>query len=75
MTDVLRMFTVCFDTADFPGQYTCRGHIIERGYTVPEMEVLVSSTYAPIRNEMVRRGLTKLPRSPQDEKVIVESWI
>lgn len=71
----LRIWTIYDHPKDFPDTFVVRPHdllaggIIEysEGYACPDIEVL--------REHMRAMGLTCIPRRPEDDPVIVESWL
>ncbi|MDW9600173.1 hypothetical protein GOA86_17605 [Sinorhizobium meliloti] len=79
-TNGLDIYVVCHDASDFPGKYTCRCQTIYHGGgniggSEISLEVLVADRIEPIRAEMRRRGLYRLPRFANDDPVIVECWL
>lgn len=72
--DVLVMWTITYNTADFPGRYVVRGHDIGAGASRPHaMPLAVCDTLEQARAE-VPPGLLCTARDPSDDPVIVESW-
>lgn len=71
----LRIWTIYDHPSDFPDMFVVRPHdvlpggIVEwaEGYGCPDIEVL--------REHMRMMGLTCIPRRPEDDPVIVESWL
>lgn len=54
-----------------------RGWFVARRFTLdgPTPDVITTRTVDEVRDVMRRMGLTCIPRSPEDDPVIVESWI
>jgi len=75
MADDLAIWTVCRFPTDFPNQFTARKSTIQTGTVEVSSEVIVADTLAQIRAQMEHMGLTRLPRDPADDPVIVEAWI
>lgn len=76
---VLNIWVVTHDTKDFPGLYVVRIHEIEigpgyTGYTRPTDQFHTAPSLEEIR-KFIPAGMTKVFRDPQDDPVIIESWI
>jgi hypothetical protein len=71
----LSLWTVYDHPRDFPKNYVARRHEIHSGRVVPTDDLLICSELAAIRENLAERGLTVLPRQPQDDPVIVEVWL
>jgi hypothetical protein len=72
----LDIWVIYYNTSDHPGVYALRrqwpqadGTVVcdPQGYTCPKIE--------PLQELLEHRGLVKLMRSPEDDPVIVETWI
>lgn len=70
----LQVFTICFNTLDFPNKYTVRIYEVNKGVTEVQNEVVVKDSLKEIRN-VIPKGLRNLHRTAVDGPVIVESWI
>lgn len=68
------MWTIYFDPSDHPGVYVAREFKITREGPVPSPFASVSPTLEHAR-EGISEGRVCLPRSEDDDPVIVESWI
>lgn len=76
MTDALIMWTVYDSPADRPGKFVVRKFEVGMGgVTKPTGEAYEADTIEPIRDYMLRLGLGKLERFPNDEPHIVEVWL
>ncbi len=81
MADYLAIYTIYDHPTDYPDYYVCRKHLIEGkpegGYTVnPESELyLKSKSIENIRFTLENEKLFCLGREPDDDPVILESWI
>lgn len=73
--ETMSQWVVCWSPADYPGKFTVRRHIIGRGWHKPTDEGYVSSNIEWIRELMLRKGLARMPRQPEDQPVIVEVWL
>lgn len=56
--------------SDFPNQYVARWHNPEG----PTALVMIAKSIWKIRREMILNGLFRIPRQPEDDAVIVETW-
>lgn len=73
--DNLYIWTVTFDTKDYPGRYCARKHFIGRGGVYGPTDTHVTGDTLDQVRGLLPDGLTRLPRSVNDQPVIVESWI
>jgi hypothetical protein len=76
--NVLRMWTLYENPRDFPGMFVLREWAVTGnpdGEPRPLPGVFVAPRLEPLRAEMERRGLFRMPRNPDDEPQIVETWI
>lgn len=73
--NVLAIWTIYDSPSDMPGKFVARKFLIEGG---PEptrtASVIIGDTADEVRGALPC-GLTCLPRDPQDEPHIVESWL
>ncbi len=72
------MFVITHNTRDFGDKYCLRLHVVERStknqtVTVSE-EYALASTLEGIR-DIVPNDCVYIPRDPNDDPVIVETWI
>ncbi|WP_085035002.1 hypothetical protein, partial [Ensifer aridi] len=61
-----------------PGRYTCRCQTVlhgGEGGTETSPGVRVVDRIEPIRAEMRKRGLYRIPRFPTDDPMIAECWL
>lgn len=79
MTDPwLTIWTIYKNPSDWPDWYVARPFDIIPGQPdpVPRGDGLIMfRELQPLRNEMQRMGLTRLPRFEEDEPHIVETWL
>lgn len=68
----LLVWTIYEKPSDHPAFFVARPHSSRRG--APVAFVLLAPTLDGVR-ELLPPGLTRLPRDPTDDPVIVESWI
>ena len=75
MTNVLSIYVVFNrDTSDFPGLYVCRKQEIHPGEVIPTDTFFTGSSLEDIRSQLPP-DLNVIPRSPQDDPNIIESWL
>jgi hypothetical protein len=65
------IWTVYDHPRDYPEGFIARKFLSEQ----PTSETITAATLDEIREAMWQRGLTPLHRSPNDDPVIVETWI
>lgn len=71
----LEIWTVTRRPLDMPGvEYAARCHVIEAGGSRPTDRVVTAATLVEIR-AAIPPFLHCLPRDPNDDPAIVESWI
>jgi len=72
----VEVFVVTRNPIDFPKKYVVRVHYIRSGEVVPGDVVAVTDYLGEARASIPDR-LSKIrcPRIPQDDPVIVESWV
>jgi hypothetical protein len=74
---MLPMWTITDSPSDFFGLYVARKHIVDRGGVHVTDEVWTSPSLNTLRRVM--EGIEHMsgffPRSPQDDPVIVETWM
>ena len=73
--DSLIIWTVYDHPLDFPFGFVARAHRIEPGTSTPTDQAFSANTLEAVRNALTGMGLTRIERSPDDDPVIVESWI
>lgn len=72
-TEGLLMWTVTWNSSDYPRQAVARPHLIGR-----ELQALREVVVADSLNELRKKlpaGLTKIDRDPEDDPVIIEVWL
>lgn len=74
MNDAFPIWTVYDGPADYPGQYVARLFVIRRGVPYVTDTALFSVTLDGLRAKLPP-GLFCMPRLPEDEPHIVESWL
>lgn len=70
----LPIWTVCKGPKDFPNGFTVRLHLVVGPRTFPTAKVLRAPSLDAIR-DLLPRGLTRISRHPDDDPVIIESWL
>lgn len=67
---MLELWTVYDSPIDLPGRFVARMWLLDQ----PTSEMLQDKTLDGLRGKLPQ-GLTRLPRAPQDDPKIVETWI
>lgn len=77
MTDALFIYTVYDHPLDYPDSYVVRKWNVVDGNTIPDLKVLiVSKDINIIRGMLVgEMGLTLMPRMPEDDPKILETYV
>jgi hypothetical protein len=81
MTDrKVSLWTIYDHPDDYPESFVARRFEVTAPDDWPATaeataDVIESASLAPLREGMVERGLTVIPRSPEDQSNIVESWL
>jgi hypothetical protein len=71
----LPMFVVYDHPRDYPNVYVARAHLTGKGRAEPTPFAIMDGSLDTIQTTMEALGLVKLDRSPQDDPVILETWI
>lgn len=58
---------------DYPRHYVVRRHEIGHGWHRPTGDVLLADSLQNARR-LIPVGLVRIPRSPEDDPTIVETW-
>lgn len=75
-TWLLSMWTIYDHPIDAPDLYVARKWLVGPGETVIATdETITREKLEDIRESMVSAGLTRLHRQPEDDPVIVETWL
>ena len=75
MPDPLVLWTIYDHPKDYPTAFVARKFLIGRGTATATTTLLASPQLEDLREAMQRMGLTCLTRMPDDDAVIVETWI
>ena len=67
---MLELWTMYDSPIDLPGRFVARKWLLDQ----PTSELLQDKTLDGLRRKLPQ-GLTLLPRAPQDDPKIVETWI
>lgn len=71
----LAIWTISWNPKDYPGKAAARPHLLGEGGTHSIiMGVLLADSPDELR-EMLPEDLSKMPRNPMDDPVIVEVWM
>lgn len=71
----LKLFTIYDHPKDYPDHFVVRGFTIAGGVPIPDKEPLLFKYLEVARQLMLGAGKHRLPPNPEDDPVIVESWI
>jgi hypothetical protein len=76
--DALSIWVITHNPSDFPGKYVVRRHEVTRsiagGASRPTGDVEVGDTLDEVRN-LVPAWAIRFDRNPEDDAVVVESWL
>jgi hypothetical protein len=75
MSDELEMWTIFDHPRDRPDHFVARKFIISREGPLLTDEVLLADEVDALREAMEYMGKVKLMRSPEDDPVIMETWV
>ena len=70
----LSMWAITKNPTDFPGQFVARRWVIGAGVMAVTVDHLVSDTLEGVR-ALLPPYLVRLPRDPNDDPAILESWV
>lgn len=73
--NVLRMWTIYQHPNDYPDLYVARLFEVDGNGSRPTGSIVIAETLDRLREEMIHMGLTPINRSPEDDPVIVETWL
>jgi hypothetical protein len=74
VTDVITQYTIYYDPADAPGRFVAREWRIVRGLAEPQLgQAWIADTLEAARS-IVPEDLVMIPRDPDDDETIVETW-
>jgi hypothetical protein len=69
------LYTVYENPADYPGKFVVRRFTIEQAHAVADRDPwFIGDTLHDARNSLPQ-GLTRIDRDPNDDPVILETWI
>lgn len=71
----LDIWTVTLNPSDYPGKAVARRWVVTAKAQVATDEAVIADDLAKVRLVLEDRGLVCIPRSPEDDPVIVESWV
>lgn len=75
MKDGLPMWTIYDHPKDYPHVFVARRWLVDaKGAQWTDL-VLIDDDIGRLRLEMERRGLIKLDRHPDDDPVVLETWV
>lgn len=73
--DALQMWTVYDHPKDCPEHFVVRRFEIRAGAATATDEAYISKHLDLIREALMKLGLHRLPRQPNDEPHIMETWL
>jgi hypothetical protein len=72
----LVMWTIYDHPTDFPHCFVARKFTIgPLGEVLATSEVMVASDIEKLRSVLIKRGLVRMTRAPDDDPKIVETWL
>lgn len=71
----LQIWTIYKQPSDYPDSYVARLFEVDCDGPRPTGSIVIAETLDRLRIEMEIMGLVKLDRSPEDDSVIVETWL
>jgi hypothetical protein len=74
-TLVLPVFVIYENPSDFPGRFVVRVQRVSNGFVVPARDLLANCSDLAEARRCLPPGLVRMPRHPEDDPVIVETWI
>lgn len=74
MAEELSIWTITANPADFPGKIVARRFLIEGRVVAVTTDTHIAEDLEAVR-AMLPLGLINIGRQPEDDPVIVESWI
>lgn len=69
------MWTIYDHPRDFPGGFIARRHQVGPGRSEPTSDVVVAEHLQDLREHFEEQGLSCISRQPDDDPVIVETWL
>jgi hypothetical protein len=74
--DTLSIWSVYHSPLDYPSQWVARRFLVGGGLADPQptTDMFVADSLEEVR-ALLPPGLTRIPRSPIDHPVVVESWL
>lgn len=73
---VMRAYTITFDPIDVPGKYVLRQFDIHPGMEpVPGPVLQIADTLEQARAALPPEADVRFARSPEDDPVVVETWL
>lgn len=73
---VLQLWTIYARPSDYPDRFVARRYDVLRGHSEPvRTDVVVTASSLDEVRDMLPPGLCRMPRSPGDDPVIVETWL
>lgn len=73
--DVVDMWTVYENPADYPGEYVARRWVVTMGRYGPTTDVVRGATLEQLQDKLNGLGRTWLPRMHDDDKAVLGTWL
>lgn len=74
MADTLPMWTITENPSDHPGKFVARLWLVEGRVIAATTDIHIADDLKAVR-AMLPGGLINIGRQPEDDPVIVETWI
>ena len=74
-TETLSVWTIFDRPLDYPHGFIARKFNVKKGAVSPTKEIILGNDLEVIRNKLASQGLVAIPRSPEDNQSVVETWI
>lgn len=73
--DHLAIWTVTENPSDYPGLFVARMSLVTEAGPVVTDRLATCPRLKVLQTWLAEQGLTRLPRQPDDDPVIVECWL
>ena len=75
MEGYMPSFTITDHPSDYPDYFVARMHLTSKGATTAAAFAIMDRDVERLRTTLEALGLVKMDRSPEDDPVILETWI
>lgn len=73
--EFIQMFTIYDHPKDYPGCYIARKWLIGPGSVNATTDIIIGTDVSKIREKIKKLGFSRIPRSVNDDPVILETWM